>query len=71
MSIKDIHGKGEEINQTLKEGFEKLGNDVLQTKCEVEDVDDRVIENTEKIIDKVKQESSKNIMLHVRGVKNV
>lgn len=60
MSIKDIHGKGEETNQTIKEGFEKLGYDLLETQ-----------KNVEKLKSSVRQESAKNIMLHVRGVKNV
>lgn len=70
MEICNVRGKLEEINQRTKEGFEHIGYDLGEVKKRVEDVEVHGVENAREIAEAIRQESAKNIMLHVRGVKN-
>lgn len=71
MSIGKLNGKAEEINQRIKEGFEINLNHLLQLRQSNFDIDLIVNENKkslEETLAVIKQESAKNLMLHVRGV---
>lgn len=70
MKICSLAGKCEEVNQRTKEGFEHLGYDLGEVKKRVEDIEVHGVENAREIAEAIRQESAKNIMLHVRGVKN-
>lgn len=70
MEICNVRGKLEEINQRSKEGFEHLGYDLGEVKKTVVDIEVDGGKDTKEIIEAISQESAKNIMLHVRGVKN-
>lgn len=70
MKICSLTGKCEEINQRTKEGFEVNLNHLLQLRQSAFDLEVNSNENRDKINAAISQESAKNIMLHVRGVKN-
>lgn len=70
MKICSLTGKCEEINQRSKEGFQVNLNHLLQIRQSAFDLEVNSNENRDKINAVISQESAKNIMLHVRGVKN-
>lgn len=70
MKMCSLTGKCEEINQRSKEGFQVNLNHLLQLRQSAFDLEVNSNENRDKINAAIRQESAKNIMLHVRGVKN-
>lgn len=59
-----------EIKKKQEEGFQVNLNHLLQLRQSAFDLEVNSNENRDKINAAIRQESAKNIMLHVRGVKN-